>query len=200
MSHLLLTAFVATLLSSAAVVAFMARRHGWRWGTLPGSTVHVGAGAFRGAPTRSDDRARGVPPIVLFATGGGFVWAALTFFVFSPAGLLLATILADRREGLPSIALGLVCIDGFAIAAALVLAAVSLLRCRPGAHTRARRVAGWSAAHHAAVLGWFACAALAEGELAILGWVSIPCLLGLGHAVALFRAGTERPPVVLHRS
>lgn len=182
---------------SALTAVLLARRHAWRWGEIPGPAVAAGEGAYRGA-VLATSVPRGTPALVPWAAGTGFVWAAITFFVFAPAGLLLALIVADDVAGLAALWVVGVSASGFGLAVMLVVAGVQLLRCRPGAHRRARRVATWSIGHHLVVLSTMAALALAEPNFGFLLLAAVPCIVGGIHALALRAAGHLPGPAVLH--
>ena len=185
--------FVVVLMSAAVVIG-LGRRHAWRWGEVPAGTVRAGDGAYRDALVQKV-RPRGVPPVVSWSAGLGYLWAALTFFVFAPSGLLLALLTAENQGEVMGIFVAVDCLSGFALAIALVIAGTSLLRCRPGAAERARLVGWWSVIHHLGVLATMAVLAV-PGERGFLIVSAIPCILGLAHALSLVVAGRLPGPAV----
>lgn len=184
---------LAVALMSAAVVIGLGRRHAWRWGEVSAGVELVGEGAYREVIVQRV-RPRGVPPVISWSAGLGYLWAALTFFVFSPAGLLLALLAAEQRHGPLALALVIVCLSGLALAIGLVIAGTSLLRCRLGAGERARWIGGWSVLHHVAVLATMALLAI-SWTAGFLLLAAIPCILGLVHALSLLAAARFEPAV-----
>jgi len=194
---ILFIGFVVVLMSAAVAIG-LGRRHAWRWGEVPAGVERAGDGAYRDAFVQKV-RPRGVPPVVSWSAGLGYLWAALTFFVFAPAGLLLAFLTADDRGEVMGIFVAVDCLSGFALAIALVIAGTSLLRCRPGAAERARLVGWWSVIHHLGVLATMAVLAISwEGGFLIVS--AVPCILGLVHALSLLVAGRLPGPAVPNES
>lgn len=187
----------AILVSSALCAAALAHRHAWRWGEVQAGAVHAGEGAYRGVVLTAT-RPRGTPALVPWAAGTGFVWAAVTFFIFAPAGLLLALIVGDELSGLASLWVVGLSVSGLALAVMLVASGVQLLRCRPGAQARARRVALWSLGHHLVVASTMVALGLGMSTWDFLAWSAVPCIVGGVHALALRAAGELPGPAVLN--
>lgn len=185
---LLLTALV---LGTAGLVFWLGRRHGWRWGVVHETvTAGAGPGAYReGTLTRS--RLRGTPASVTWGAGIGIVWGVLTCVVLAPAGCLLCLVFTDRFAlGVPLLLA--VCLDGFALGVALVAGGIAALRA--DAQPLIRRLAVWTGAHHLAVMLVFVLAAVVEQQFAFLiVLAALPCVLGVLHALLLWRAGGHEP-------
>lgn len=192
------TIVLAVIAGSALTALALAHRHAWRWGEVEVGAVHAGEGAYRGVVLKTT-APRGTPALVPWSAGTGFVWAAITFFVFAPAGLLLSLLAAEQLGGVAALWVALVSLSGFAIAVALVVAGVSLLRCRPGADRRAKSIATWSIGHHLVVFSTMLALGFAErGWLEIMIWTAGPCIVGVVHALALRAAGELPGPAVLN--
>lgn len=195
---MIVLAIVTFVLASSAICAgVLAHRHAWRWGEVEAGAVHAGEGAYRGVVLTAT-KPRGTPALVPWVAGTGFVWAAITFFVFAPAGLLLALIIGEQLSGLASLWMVGVSCSGFALAVMLVATGVQLLRCRPDAQQRARRVALWSLGHHLVVASTMAAIGLGMSTWDFLLWSSVPCIVGGVHALALRGAGELPGPAVLN--
>ena len=176
---------------SVAVVVLLGHRNRHRWAKT--RRMDVGDGAYRGGTVTVADRSASTPSMVTAASTLALIWATLTALVFAPAGLLLAWILSEEASAATSVPVALVSLHGLALAVGLVVAAVALLRARPGAARVARRVSTWSIAHHLAVLGAMALIMLVELEMGAmtLALALVPCLLGLGHAVLVGSAADD---------
>ncbi len=191
------------ILTLSGVTAFhFARRHAWRWGEVPASpAVQAGAGAYRQIALQPM-RARGTPAVVPWSAGTGFVWAALTMLVFVPGGLLLTVIVSEASSPwgvLGSASVIAICASGFALAIGMITSGLGLLRCRPHAARKARRVAIWSILHHVAVLATMIAIDAVRGDDAVLVSMAIvPCILGGLHALALHAAGSVREPAEIN--
>lgn len=184
------------VVGSVAAVVGLGRRHAWRWGEVPEGAAQAGEGAYR-ASTVHVVRPRGVPPLVSWSAGLGYVWAALTFFVFAPAGLLLAVLVGmGPRALLGGLLVAALCATGFALAIMLVVAGTALLRCRPKAAELARRIAWWSLVHHVVVVVVMVGVGLGTGWEPLGGVAAVPCLLGALHALLLLKAGRLPEPAV----
>lgn len=201
---LLFAIVLAVAAASGLAAVLLARRHAWRWGEIPGTAVAAGEGAYRRA-VLATSAPRATPAVVTWAAGTGFAWAALTFFVFAPAGLLLALGLAidgDLAAAVPWILA--LSVSGFALSVVLGVAGLDLLRCRPGAQQRARRVAMWALGHHLAVdttmtlLAIAHAFGLARSDWSFLLGATLPCIVGAIQALLLHAAGSVPGPAIVH--
>lgn len=178
---------------SVVTVLVLRARHAWRWGEISEAPTMVGEGAYRQTLVRTV-RPRSVPACISWAAGLGFVWAALTFLVFVPAGLLLVEL---ESVGAPwLLVLVLLAISGLGLAGMLLVAGTSLLRCRPNAAQRAKAAGWWSLLHHAAVLSTMVGLAIASDVEQLFSIALIPCLLGGLHAMAFIKASRIPGPAV----
>lgn len=184
--------FIAVLVGSVVTVVVLRRRHAWRWTTMP-DAVPGGAGAYREGLLTDDPRLpeQGIPALILAVAGGGYIWAALTFFAFVPVGLLFAALLqmgAEPRLDYGAVGLAAICVSGTGLAASLGVAATSLLRGRPPAAFRAKLAGVWSLAHHLLLVAFVATDPFGKSLEGLLATVAVPSaigvLLGLGYLAA----------------
>ena len=158
---------IISLVLGAAVSAALARRHAALWESARAIALPAG---------RRLSPAAGAPALVAVAATLSIALGLMTLVVFAPLGLLLGWLGLASPRVLAMVALIALCINGFGIGTGSLRAAGALYRRdRDLLLMMARR----GAVHHAAVLALFV---YLDGELAALA--AIPCLLGLGLALA----------------
>lgn len=160
--------------------ALMARRHAWRWSSVPAAAVVVGHGPFRDAQL-SKLRPGSVPTSAKLGSVTSILWGLMTALVFAPAGLVFCAIGWDVSV-VGTVFVLAVSLHGFALAARLFAGARSLVR---GEGTKVASLARASAVHHLAVIASFAVVALAGGDGYLWALAAIPCAVGLAHAAFL---------------
>jgi hypothetical protein len=192
-SELALRALGPALLVALLLTSWWARSDDARWGTEWRSARLVRAGPYRSSILgRPIPRA---PPARVVVVGGlGIAWGLITSVILAPAALLFLTAPLRANSSAAGIAptsvIGAIAaaLGALALGGCLIAVSRALLRREHDVLDRACLVAAWSSIHHASVLGAFALFAIHEGCPGIAALVSIPCGLGVLHAVALVLA------------